>query len=57
MDARYKLIRQVELNEITDDFVLPLPDQVMDDMGWSIDTPLLVEVRDNSIFIERCVTR
>ena len=48
-----KLMTTVEYDEETDELMLPIPDEILDSLGWDIGDVLQWEYNDDSIVLKK----
>ena len=48
-----KFLTRVEYDESSDDLFLPIPDEILDSLGWDIGDVLQWEYNDDSILLKK----
>ena len=48
-----KLISEVQYDAATDELFLPIPDEILDSLGWSMGDELQWEYNDDSILLKK----
>ncbi len=48
-----KLMTEVQYDESSDELILPIPDEILDSLGWDIGDVLQWEYNDDSILLKR----
>jgi hypothetical protein len=48
-----KLMTEVQYDESSDELFLPIPDEILDSLGWDIGDVLQWEYNDDSILLKR----
>ena len=48
-----KLMTEVQYDESSDELFLPIPDEILDSLGWDIGDELQWEYNDDSILLKR----
>ena len=48
-----KFVTTIEYNEEEDDLFLPIPDEILDSLGWDIGDVLQWEYNDDSILLKK----
>jgi bifunctional DNA-binding transcriptional regulator/antitoxin component of YhaV-PrlF toxin-antitoxin module len=48
-----KFVTQIEYDDTTDEYILPIPEELADSLGWDVGDTLQWEYNDDSILLRK----